>query len=165
VTRNTILLKILTGVGPMKREEIVERQLLARWERRNILKRLVLVILFICLTAGLSYAKDFELKKKVDDVSVGIRMDKNPPIVGANRVSVAVQDAAGKPVTDAKVSINYSMPAMPGMPPMSYKTEAQLKGEAYNATLEFSMSGSWNIDVKIVRGGRNSAVKFNVDAK
>jgi nitrogen fixation protein FixH len=140
-------------------------QPLSKLERRNIMKRIVLVILVIFLTAGLSYAKDFELKKKVDDVSVGIRMDKNPPIVGANQVAIALQDKAGKPITDAKVLVNYSMPAMPGMPPMNYKTEAQLKGDAYNTTLEFSMPGSWNVDVKIARGGKTSTVKFNVDAK
>jgi len=129
------------------------------------MKRILPVFLAICLTAGLAYAKDFELKKKVDDVSVGIRIDKNPPIVGANQVAIALQDKAGKPITDAKVLVNYSMPAMPGMPPMNYKTEAQLKGDTYNTTLDFSMSGSWNVDVKIARGGKTSTVKFNVDAK
>jgi nitrogen fixation protein FixH len=129
------------------------------------MKKILLLFLAICLTAGLAYAKDFELKKKVDDVSVGIRMDKNPPIVGANQVAIALQDRTGKPITDAKVLVNYSMPAMPGMPPMNYKTEAHLRGDAYNTTLEFSMPGSWNVDVKIARGGKTSTVKFNVDAK
>ena len=43
-------------------------------------------------------------------------MDKNPPITGKNNVDVSVKDKTGKAVTDAKVTVEYSMPAMPGMP-------------------------------------------------
>ena len=57
------------------------------------------------------------------------------------------------------------MPGMPGMPPMNYKTGTVLKGYKYRATMDLPMSGSWNIAVKITRGGKATKVKFNVDAR
>ena len=74
-------------------------------------------------------------------------------------------DASGQYVTDATVKVDYSMPAMPGMPAMNYKTDASLSGRKYTAKMNLSMSGSWNIAVKITKGGKTSTVKFNVDAQ
>lgn len=129
------------------------------------MKRAALVGLVLLLVAGIAYAKDYEVKKKAGDYDVEVRIDKNPPIVGDNNISVEVKDAAGKSVTDAKVKIEYSMPAMPGMPAMNYKADAELKGNEYKAKMDLSMSGSWNIAVKIARGGKTSTMKFTVDAK
>ena len=56
------------------------------------------------------------------------------------------------------------MPAMPGMPAMHYKANAALNGNKYAAKL-VSMSGAWNIAVKITKGGKTSTVKFNIDAQ
>ena len=92
-------------------------------------------------------------------------MDKNPPVMGNNVMDVLIKDAAGKAVTDAAVSVAYSMPPMHGMAPMNYKGNAELQGEAYRSTLNFSMSGSWNVEVRAVRAGKTTPVKFNVDVK
>jgi len=54
---------------------------------------------------------------------------------------------------------------MPGMPPMNYKADAMLKGEAYAATMNLSMAGPWNIAVKISAGSKTGSMKFTVDAK
>jgi len=54
---------------------------------------------------------------------------------------------------------------MPGMPPMNYKTDAVLKGNEYRATMNLSMSGPWNIAIKITRAGKTSTAKFNIDAR
>ena len=56
------------------------------------------------------------------------------------------------------------MPAMPGMPAMSYKTDAPFAGLAYTTKMNLSMPGSWNISVKVTSGGKSSTMKFNVDA-
>ena len=76
-----------------------------------------------------------------------------------------IKDAGGKDVTDAKVMVDYSMPAMPGMPAMNYKSGTSLKDKRYVANLNFSMSGSWAIAVKIARAGKTQTVKLNVDVK
>lgn len=129
------------------------------------MKRILLIIFTILLVVGVAFAKDFEVKKKAGDYDVTVKIDKNPPVVGTNNVTAEIKDASGKAVTDAKVVIDYSMPAMPGMPAMNYKANAKLSGDAYKATMNLSMGGSWNIAVKITKGGKTSSVKFNIDAQ
>lgn len=129
------------------------------------MKKLVAFTLILLLVAGIAYAKDYEVKKKAGEYDVEIKIDKNPPVVGDNNMEIEIKDASGKYVTDAKVKVEYSMPAMPGMPAMNYKTDAALKGNEYKATMNLSMSGAWNIAVKIIRGGKTTTVKFNVDAR
>ena len=121
----------------------------------------ILTILF--LVFGLAYAKDYTVTKKAGSYTVNIRMDKNPPIAGENNIVIGIQDAAGAEVVDATVVVEYSMPAMPGMPAMNYKTKTDTKNKKYMATVDFSMSGAWNINVKITRAGKTQSVKFNVD--
>ncbi len=129
------------------------------------MKRLAVITMILLMVSGIAYAKNYEVKKKVGEYEVEVKIDKNPPIVGDNNIEIEIKDASGKYVTDAKVVVDYSMPAMPGMPPMNYKTDATLKGNEYKATMNLSMSGPWNIAVKITRGGKTSTVKFTVDAK
>jgi hypothetical protein len=128
------------------------------------MKRLTVLTIILLLIAGIAYAKGYEVKKKAGEYDVEIKIDKNPPVVGDNNIGIEIKDASGKYVTDAKVKIEYSMPAMPGMPAMNYKTDTELKGYEYKAKMNLSMSGSWNIAVKITRGNKTSAIKFNVDA-
>ena len=128
------------------------------------MKKVLIFSLILLVSTGIAFAKDYEINKKAGDYSVTVKIDRNPPVVGDNAISVEVQDAAGKFVTDAKVMIDYSMPAMPGMPPMNYKTTANLEGNEYKAVMNLSMSGPWNIAVKIKKGGKTSTAKFTVDA-
>ncbi len=129
------------------------------------MKRLAILTLILILIAGIAYAKDYEVKKKAGEYDVEIKIDKNPPVVGDNNIEIEIKDAAGKYVTDAKVKVEYSMPAMPGMPAMNYKTDAELKGSEYKAKMNLSMSGPWNIAIKITRYEKTTTVRFNVDAR
>ena len=133
-------------------------------QKENEMKRLVIVVMMMILMGGLALAKDYEVKKKAGDFDVEVRIDKNPPVVGDNNILVEVKES-GKVVTDAKVVIDYSMPAMPGMPAMNYKTDADLKGSVYKGTMNLSMSGPWNIAVKISKAGKTSTAKFSIDAR
>jgi hypothetical protein len=130
------------------------------------MKKIVLVTMaLVLLIAGTVYAKGLQINQKAGDYNVTVTMDKNPPATGINNMQVDIKDAAGKNVTDAKVRVDYSMPAMPGMGAMNYKTDAVLTGQTYAAKLNISMSGPWNIAVKISKGGKTTSVKFNVDAQ
>lgn len=129
------------------------------------MKKTIVFTVILLLVAGIAYAKDYEVTKKAGEYNVKVKIDRNPPIVGDNNVSVEITDASGHHVRDAKVVVDYSMPAMPGMPAMNYKTDAELKGDEYKAKMGLSMSGSWNIAVKIARAGKTSKMKFTVDAK
>ena len=128
-------------------------------------KRLVLATMVFFLLGGLAMAKDFEVTKKAGDYTLVVTIDKDSPTTGDNNLFILVKDGAGADVSDAKVSVEYSMPAMPGMPPMNYKANAALAGKQYKTKVNFSMSGSWNMTVKIVRGGKTAQAKFTVDAR
>ena len=129
------------------------------------MKKLVLAVLVVFMMTGLAMAKDFEVTKKAGDYTVTVKIDKNPPITGDNNLAVVLKDAAGTAVQDAKVAVDYSMPAMPGMPPMNYKATAGLKGDVYQTKVNFSMAGPWNLAVKINRGGKTARAKFTVDVR
>jgi nitrogen fixation protein FixH len=123
------------------------------------------IFLLLFFVAGVGHAKDYEANKKVDGYDVTLRIDKSQPVVGDNTLTAEIKDSAGNIVKDATVKADYSMPAMPGMPPMNYKAEMELKGSLYTAKLNLSMSGSWNIAVKITRSGKTSTVRMTVDAR
>lgn len=129
------------------------------------MKKIVILTLMLLLSAGIVWAKDYEIQKKAGDLSVVVKMDKNPAVMGENGIVVAVKDSAGKEVTDAGVKVEYSMPAMPGMPAMNYGSILALNKNTYQGKLNFSMSGPWNIVVKIVRSGKTVSTKFSVDVQ
>jgi outer membrane translocation and assembly module TamA len=133
---------------------------------RIVVKKIILVAMaLLLLIAGVVYAKGLEVNQKAGDFNVTVTMDKNPPATGINNLQVDIKDASGKNVTDAKVRVDYSMPAMPGMGAMNYKTDAVLNGQIYAAKLNISMSGPWNIMIRITKGSKTSSVKFNVDSQ
>ena len=130
------------------------------------MKKIILVtVALLLIAAGAVFAAGLEVKHKAGPYDIKVKFDKNPPTTGANDVAIQIKDATGKYVTDAMVKVDYSMPAMPGMPAMNYKTNAALEGNKYAAKLDLSMSGSWSIAVKITKDGQTSTVKFNIDAQ
>ncbi len=129
------------------------------------MKKVVLAVMVFFLVAGVAMAKDFEVTKKAGDYTVTLKIDRNPPVTGENNASVAIKDKGGADVKDAKVSIEYSMPAMPGMPAMKYPADAELKGSEYRAKLNYSMSGAWDTTVKITQGAKKAQAKFNIDVR
>jgi len=114
---------------------------------------------------GVAAAKDFEVTKKAGDYTVTVKIDRNPPVTGENTASIAIKDKGGADVKDAKVSVEYSMPAMPGMPAMKYTADSGLKGSDYQAKLNFSMSGAWDVAIRITQGTKKAQAKFNVDVR
>ncbi len=69
-------------------------------------------------------------------------------------------------MTDAKVEARYYMPAMPGMTPMEFTTQAALKRSTYSCGANIPMEGGWKIDVSITQPGREpQIVRFNADAR
>ena len=110
-------------------------------------------------------AKGYEITKPAGEYNVTITLDKNPPVAGENQLTIMIKDASGKGVNDAAVSVEYTMPAMPGMPAMNYTTEPKVRGATYHTILNLSMPGSWGIALKITRHDKTEMVNFNVDAR
>jgi hypothetical protein len=124
----------------------------------------VLLLAFILLTE-MALARDYRARKKTPNYNVEMSIDRNPPIVDKNRLTLEIRDNSGKEVADAKVLVNYYMPPMPGMPPMNYKTYAKLSGNSYVVIMDLIMSGPWNIVVKITRGGKTDTARFAIDVR
>jgi hypothetical protein len=81
-------------------------------------------------------------------------------------LSLKVVDAAGKAVTDATVNIRYFMPAMPGMAPMDFNTQAVPKGDRYSFSANVPMEGGWTAEVSVARQGKPaSTATFNLEAR
>jgi len=125
----------------------------------------LLLILLLILTAASVGARSYELRKKAGEYETEVRLDRNPPSLGDNNIEIEIKDGEGKPLTEAKVLVNYYMPPMPRMAPMNYTSDARLKGEKYKAAMKLIMSGPWVIAVKITHGGKTSTAKFNIDAQ
>ncbi len=125
---------------------------------------LIFLLVFFVLT-GTAFSKGYQVKKSFGEYEAEVRIERYPPLLGGNNIEIEIKDTGGRPVTNAKVLVNYYMPPMPRMAPMNYVTDAKVKGEKYKATMNFIMSGPWIIAVKIINGGKTSTAKFNVDAQ
>jgi hypothetical protein len=126
-------------------------------------RALAILAAFFLLFASAS-ADKLELRKKAGEYEVGISIDRNPPVVGDNTLEVRIADAAGNPLEEAKVLVNYYMPPMPRMAPMNYKEHAKFKKGKYVLEMSLIMAGPWVIILKITAGGKTTTAKFNFDA-
>jgi nitrogen fixation protein FixH len=94
-----------------------------------------------------------------------IALTSNPVTLssGNAKLRFEVKDAAGTPVSDAKVEVNIGMPGMT-VP----KTTARAAKEpgVYELTAKIGMAGAWTVEVNATRpqGGATSA-KFALEAK
>jgi len=94
-----------------------------------------------------------------------IALTSNPVTLssGNAKLRFEVKDAAGAPVSDAKVEVNIGMPGMT-VP----KTTARAAKEpgVYEVTAKLGMAGTWTVEATATRpqGGPTSA-KFTFDAK
>ena len=79
-----------------------------------------------------------------------------PPKMGDNAFEVVVTDQAGQPVTDAEVSVEFHMAAMPSMnmPEMRNRVDlVHAEGGRYRGTGNVVMGGEWDVTVTARRGG------------
>ena len=131
------------------------------------MKKAILFLIFFLLAVDLYWAqgRGLEVEKRAGNYDVLIRLDKHPPIQGDNPVEIEIKDRQGKPITDAKVLVNYYMPPMPRMAPMNYKTDAPFSKGKYRMSINIIMSGPWVIRVLITRESKTSVIKLNVDAQ
>jgi len=87
---------------------------------------------------------------------VAFRSDPSTPQGGSEAsLHVSVQDAAGKPVTDAQVQVTLFMPAMPAMGMAEMREAATLtaSGTEYAGRIKVPTPGTWTVTVEVSRGG------------
>jgi hypothetical protein len=126
------------------------------------MKSACFLLLILILSIQSAFAGDYTMRKKAGDYTVTLTIDRNPPIVAKNRLTLDIRDKNGQTVTDATVSVNYSMPPMQGMAPMNYTTPAKLSGTRYVMTMDLIMAGPWTIVAKINRAGSAVTARFAI---
>ncbi len=81
----------------------------------------------------------------VDGYDVGVSSEKSL-IVGNNELLVTLHKDGKK--VDAKVKVKFFMPQMPGMPYMESKNKGKTTDGTYKSKINFSMSGTWQYQLK-----------------
>jgi Cu(I)/Ag(I) efflux system membrane fusion protein len=93
-------------------------------------------------------------------VKIDLHAESNPLKAGEdNQFHVTLTEAAGKPITDARVTVTLIMPAMPsmGMPEMKSSSELEWKANSnrYEGKGQAPMAGTWTV---LVEARKNNAV-------
>jgi RND family efflux transporter MFP subunit len=92
-------------------------------------------------------------------LAISFRAQPDPPKTGDNTFEVKVVDPSGKPVTDADVSVQLFMPAMPTMNMPAMRNETKLTpvgGGLYRGPGQVMMGGRWEVTVTVSRGGQRA---------
>lgn len=99
---------------------------------------------------------------------IAFRSESDPPTSGDNTFEVTVSKD-GAAVTDATVTVTFSMPAMPtmNMPAMSTEVALTHEGEGtYRGAIQLSMAGTWTVMIDATRAGAELGTqRFSVVAK
>lgn len=104
---------------------------------------------------GTQTAQAQPTKKKVGSLTVKVSTAPESAKLGENTLHIQVKDDASHPITDAVVTLEYTMD-MPGM--LIDKAEAKHTGEGvYKAPVRFTMAGPWGVTVSISRPGQAEA--------
>jgi len=95
-------------------------------------------------------------------LDIVFRTVPDPPKTGDNQFEAVVKDAKGAPISDADVSVQFFMPAMPtmNMPAMRSETKLALAGAGvYRGPGQVMMAGRWDATVTVTRGGQRLGTK------
>jgi membrane fusion protein, copper/silver efflux system len=91
-------------------------------------------------------------ERKADGLTIALATEPPSPRIGENMIRVTVKGEGGKPVSDAKIQLTYTMP-MPGMMPATVPMKT-VKDGAYEAKVNLGMGGQWDLTVTVQRAGQ-----------
>ncbi|MGH9199770.1 MAG: FixH family protein [Vicinamibacterales bacterium] len=89
-------------------------------------------------------------------LNITFRSQPDPPRSGENQFEVSVKTADGKAVTDAEVTVNLLMAAMPTMSMPAMRNDAKLThtgNGVYRGMGQVLMAGRWDVTVTVTRSG------------
>lgn len=90
------------------------------------------------------------------DLTITFSTAPDPPVLGENTFNVTVTDGS-QPVSDADVSVQFYMAAMPEMKMPEMRNTVALRHDAegrYRGKGSIVMAGKWEATVTVVRDGR-----------
>lgn len=95
-------------------------------------------------------------------VDVQLASTPNPPRIGNNMFEVTVRQPDGTPVTDANVTMQFHMPAMPSMKMEEMRSDVTLahqEGGRYRGQGRLLSPGNWDTTITVTRGGQPLATR------
>jgi RND family efflux transporter MFP subunit len=93
---------------------------------------------------------------------IAFSTEPSSPRKGANTVRVQLTGADGKPVTGARVTVTFLMPAMPAMGMGAMRTIATLTDQGqgvYSGPVQLGSGGAWQVSIAVARNGQTLAEK------
>lgn len=93
-----------------------------------------------------------KLEKQTGGLTLALSTEPAPSRIGENQIRLKVTDETGKPVSNAKVLLSYTM-SMPGMVPATIPMTL-VKDGMYEARANLGMGGQWDLTLTIQRAGR-----------
>ncbi|HWP48500.1 MAG TPA: copper ion binding protein [Candidatus Limnocylindrales bacterium] len=109
----------------------------------------------------LGYPPLSPLTTQVGDFLVTLQIHPKPIKDQEVHFDVILQSSDGKPVSDAEVQVDLSMPGMT-MGEMRFKAEPAGEGR-YTGKGKFSMEGKWRIAIRINQGGQKKIANFDME--
>lgn len=127
------------------------------------MKKILTFVFAVALSLSGAFAADaFSKKGNAGNLEVTYSSAKELT-KGVNHIKINVKEG-GKEITDAKVNITVFMPAMPGMPAMDDKSDATYKDGSYQTDVEFSMGGTWQVNIVVeTKDGKKQRLKSSVN--
>jgi hypothetical protein len=110
------------------------------------MKSLFKLFAVLLITVGFLNAQALEQNEQKDGYDLKISSQKSL-IVGTNDLNIELSKD-GTAITDVKVKFKVFMPEMPGMSYMEYEDKAVLENGIYKVNINFSMSGTWQYQLK-----------------
>ena len=94
--------------------------------------------------------------------NVDLSTDPTPPHKGSNTIRVKLTGQAGKPITDAQVTVTFFMPGMPAMGMAAMKTvinTGDMGNGIYEGKGELESGGNWQVTITATQNGQIIASK------
>ena len=113
---------------------------------------LVVLVVFLCIPC-FALADSHMFNTKAGELDVNLSFHK-APFVGENMATIKLTGADGATISNAKVKVDYGMPAVKNMAPMHYKAWAKQKDGAYMLNVNLNMEGPWFINLRILEPGK-----------
>jgi Cu(I)/Ag(I) efflux system membrane fusion protein len=122
-----------------------------------------LACLFVALTivAGCSRQTTVAVSnaRQVGAFRIAVQSRPARPVVGENRLTITLLDAASKPVTGATLGVEVVMEAMGTMPRMLSRGKVKEMGAGvYEAEYSLAMAGEWDVLLSVRAHGVGEAV-------
>lgn len=129
--------------------------------RMRVVRSMLLALLASSVVAACQRGDDGAPAAVASFADGGLHVEVSTPAgavrEGANELRLDVRDAAGAPVDDARVSVQYSM-SMAGSPSMGGRVVAEPIGDGrYRAEATLEMAGTWQVAIVAERASGESA--------